>query len=223
MIRVVVAGAAGRMGSLVVPALAAAEGLELAGTLVRGSDAAAIFELCRPDVLLDFTVAAASRELGPLAGERGICPVIGTSGLTPADVAALGAACRHGGVGGLVVPNFSIGAVLQMRFAEQAAARLPCAGIRETHHPGKKDSPSGTALATAHRIEAACGRAPPIESQRREGLVALQEIDYSQPGERLSLVHEVTDRRAYLPGILLAVRSVRGLRELVVGLDALLG
>jgi 4-hydroxy-tetrahydrodipicolinate reductase len=223
VIRVVVAGAAGRMGSLVVPALSQAEGIELAGTLVRGSDAVAIFELCRPDVLVDFTIAESSRELGLVAAERGICPIIGTSGLTPADISALREACRHGGVGGLVVPNFSIGAVLQMRFAEQAAARLPCAGLRETHHPGKKDSPSGTALATARRIEGASGVLPPIESQRREGLVALQEVSFAQPGERLELVHEVTDRRAYLPGVLLAVRAVRGLRELAVGLDALLG
>ena len=222
MIRVVVAGAAGRMGSLIVPALSGAEGIELAGPLVRGSDAVAIFELCRPDVLVDFTEAAASRELAPLAGERGICPVIGTSGLTADDLQTLREACAHGGVGGLVVPNFSIGAVLQMRFAEQAAARLPCAGIRETHHPGKKDSPSGTALATARRIEGASGRQPPIESHRREGLVALQEVAFAQAGERLVLLHEVTDRRAYLPGVMLAVRAVRGLRELVVGLDTLL-
>lgn len=222
MIRVVVAGAAGRMGSLVVNSFAAAEGVDLAGTLVRGSDAVAIFELCRPDVLVDFTVAASSRELGPLAAERGICPIIGTSGLTAADLATLREACAHSGIGGLVVPNFSIGAVLQMRFAEQAAARLPCTGIRETHHPAKKDAPSGTALATARRIEAAAGAPPAIESLRREGLVAVQDVSFAQAGERLQLVHEVTDRRAYLPGVLLAVRSVRGLRELVVGLDALL-
>jgi 4-hydroxy-tetrahydrodipicolinate reductase len=210
------------MGSLIVPALAQAEGIELAGTLVRGSDEVAIFELCRPDVLVDFTVAAASRELGPLAAERGICPIIGTSGLTAEDVETLREACRRSGVGGLVVPNFSIGAVLQMRFAEAAAARLPCTGIRETHHPGKKDSPSGTALATAARVAGASGSAPAIESLRREGLVALQEVGFAQAGERLQLVHEVTDRRAYLPGVLLAVRAVRGLRELAVGLDALL-
>jgi len=109
-----------------------------------------------------------------------------------------------------------------MRLAAEVAAHLPCTLIHETHHPGKKDKPSGTALATQRRIEAACGRRVPIESERRDGTVARQEIRYEQPGESFQLLHEVTDRRAYLPGVLLAVRSVRGLTGLSVGLDGLL-
>ena len=231
MIRVVVAGAAGRMGRLTVTTLRAEADVELAGTLVRGSDAAAVLALARPDVLVDFTLAAASREISLLAAERGISPVIGTSGLRDEDVARIAEACRRSGTGGLLVPNFSVGAVLQMRLAEEVARHLPCAGIHEVHHPQKKDSPSGTALATARRIRAAAAQAAgagggaadvPIRSERREGALAEQEVAFEQPGERLVLGHVVTDRQAYMPGLLLAVRSVRSLHGLHVGLDALL-
>jgi 4-hydroxy-tetrahydrodipicolinate reductase len=221
-LRVVVAGAAGRMGRLVVPFLAAADGIELAGTLVRGSDAAAVLEAARPDVLVDFTLANVSRELAPLATERGISPVVGTSGLSDADVGALRRACERAGVGGLLVPNFSVGAVLQMRHAAELAAVLRLAALREVHHPGKKDRPSGTALATARRVEQAGGGRVEIQSERREGALAEQELLFAGEGEEVTLRHVVRDRRAYLPGVLLAVRHVRALRGLHVGLEQLL-
>jgi 4-hydroxy-tetrahydrodipicolinate reductase len=221
MTRVVLAGASGRMGRVILPAVRTAAGLEIVGTLVRGSDAPAVFSLAQPDVLLDFTCAEASRELGPLAAERGISPVIGTSGLDPADVKALSEACLRARIGGLLVPNFSIGAVLQMRAAEAAARHLPPTEVRERHHPGKRDSPSETARATAARIDAASGGSVPIESERQEGLVAEQDVRFEQPGESLLLRHVVTDRRAYLPGILLALRAVQSLQGLHQGLDQL--
>jgi len=221
-IRVVVAGAAGRMGRIVVPFLSAAEGVEVAGTLVRGSDAAAVISLARPDVLVDFTLADASRELCVLAAERGVRPVVGTSGLRDADVAALRSACERAGIGGLLVPNFSVGAVLQMRACAEAAGHMKLAALHEVHHPGKKDSPSGTALATLRRIREAGGGEVAIRSERREGALAEQEVTFAGEGEELGLRHVVSDRRAYLPGVLLAVRRVRELRGLHVGLDALL-
>lgn len=222
MTRVLIAGATGRMGHVILPALRAAADVEIVGTLVRGSDAPAVLGLAKPDVLLDFTCAEASRELGLLAAERGISPVIGTSGLAEADVHSLRTACQRTKVGGLLVPNFSIGAVLQMRSAEAAARHLPPVVVRERHHPGKRDAPSGTARATAARIDKVTSGSVPIESERRDGVVAEQDVVFEQPGERLVLSHLVTDRRAYLPGILLAVRSVRDLVGLHVGLDALI-
>jgi len=226
LIRVVVAGATGRMGRLALATLQAAGDMEVCGTLVRGCDAAAILELARPDVLVDFTLAPASRELGPLAAERGISPVIGTSGLSPADVDLLREACEHRKVGGLLVPNFSVGAVLQMRLAADIARHMPCLGIHEAHHVGKRDSPSGTARATAAAIAAVTGTTPdrpvPITSERRPDALAEQTVSYAQPGESLELVHKVTDRSAYMPGLMLAVRRVRALRGLHVGLDGLL-
>jgi len=227
--RVLLAGAAGRMGRVVLAALRTADDVELVGTLVRGSDAPAVLRLARPDVLLDFTRPEASRELGLLAAERGISPVIGTSGLAEADVHSLHNACLRSKVGGLLVPNFSIGALLQMRAAEAAARHMPPIAVRERHHPAKRDAPSGTARATAARIDAASAHlaatregAVPIESERREGVLAEQDVLFEQAGEQLLLRHVVTDRRAYVPGILLAVRSVQGLVGLHVGLDALI-
>ena len=133
------------------------------------------------------------------------------------------AACRRGGVGGLLVPNFSIGAVLQMQFAEQLARWMTCDGIQETHHRQKLDSPSGTARATAQRVAAVSDSpVPPIQSERRDGNVAVQQVRFSGRQERVELVHEVTDRTAYMPGLLLAVRAVRDLDGLVVGLERLL-
>jgi 4-hydroxy-tetrahydrodipicolinate reductase len=121
------------------------------------------------------------------------------------------------------VPNFSVGAVLQMRAAECAARHLPPRVIRERHHPDKRDAPSGTARATAARIDAVTGGAVPIESERLADVIAEQDVLFEQPGEELLLRHVVRDRRAYVPGVLLAVRAVRSLRGLTVGLDALVG
>ena len=223
MIRVVVSGAAGRMGALCCDALERAPDLELCGRLVRGDDPAAVLDGSSPDVLLDFTLADASPALVAAAVERGIAPVIGTSGWPAAAVTALGAACAARDLGALLVPNFSVGAVLQMRFAAQAARWLACTGISETHHTGKRDAPSGTARATAEAIAKAGGPVPEITSARRDGLVAEQVVGFEAEGERLELLHHVGDRRAYLPGVLLAVRGVRDLDGLSVGLDVLLG
>ena len=160
---VVVAGAAGRLGRLAVEAITAAEDLSLAGMLVRGDDAAAVLKNTRPDVFLDVSLMPDSAALSTLAAERGSAPVVGTSGWSESGVAALAAACEAGGVGGLLVPNFSPGAVLQMQLAERLARHLACTGIHEVHHPAKQDSPSGTARATAARI-ARRQEAPPITS-----------------------------------------------------------
>ncbi len=239
-LRIAVSGAQGRMGAAVCRALEDCDDLALVARLDSGSDAAAEFSRTAPDVLVDFTIAAASRRLGPLAASLGIAPVIGTSGLTDDDQRALRDACRQGEVGGLVVPNFSVGAVLQMRFAEEAARWLACDEVREVHHTGKRDSPSGTARATARRVARAAdsrlggsaatgdGREDaaiviPILSERRDGLVARQDVHFSAPGEWLQLVHQVDDRSAYLPGVLLAVRRVGQLDGLHLGLEAVLG
>ena len=210
------------MGTLCCAALEQAPDLTLTASLRRGDDAQACLDRERPDVLLDFTLAAASQDLVAAAVARGISPVIGTSGWPEAAVERLAADCTALELGALLVPNFSVGAVLQMRFAARAAALLACQGIGEVHHTAKRDSPSGTALATAQAIERRAGARPPITSERRDGLVAEQRVVFGGPGETLTLVHHVDDRRAYLPGVLLAVRAVRGLDRLVVGLDALL-
>jgi 4-hydroxy-tetrahydrodipicolinate reductase len=122
----------------------------------------------------------------------------------------------------MLVPNFSFGAVLMMRFAAQAARVFPRAEIVELHHDAKRDAPSGTATLTARRIHDAGAPLPPIHSVRLPGLVAHQETIFGGTGETLTIRHDTLSRESFGPGILAAIRAVRGRRGLVIGLDALL-
>jgi len=221
VIRVVLAGAGGRMGRALRPALERAGDIEIAARLERGDDLDALVARGL-DVLVDFTRAEATRTFAPTLAAAGVAPVIGTSGLGAADREMLARACARGAVGGLLVPNFSIGAILQMRFASEAARWLACLGIHEVHHPHKLDAPSGTARATADLVARHQAR-PVITSDRRPGVLARQRVDFASDEEWLRLEHDVCDRRAFVPGVLLAIRHVRELGGLVVGLDALLG
>ena len=270
-LKVVVTGAAGRMGREVVRAVAEADGLELAaavdhhevgqdaGTLAGIAalgtpielDLAAVLERTRPDVLVDFTLP--SGVLGNLrtALSQGVSPVVGTTGLSADNLAEIDRLAREKGIGAFVAPNFAVGAVLMMQFAAQAARYLPDVEIIELHHEKKVDSPSGTALLTAQRIsearKAACvnplaapaglvEKAPgargarnevtgdvPIHSVRLPGFVAHQEVIFGGVGQTLSIRHDSIDRRSFMPGVVLAIRQVRGLTGLVVGLEHLLG
>jgi 4-hydroxy-tetrahydrodipicolinate reductase len=175
------------------------------------------------DVVVEFTVPAVV--LGNLARWRalGVHAVVGTSGFDEARLEPLAGRWGSGPPNCLVVPNFSIGAVLMMRFAEQAAPHFPSAAILERHHVDKVDAPSGTSLATAARMEAAGGVRPEIESERLPGVVAHQDVVFHGDGETLTISHDTTDRRSFIPGVLLAVRGVAGLSEPVtVGLEAVL-
>ena len=142
--------------------------------------------------------------------------VIGTTGF---DHGAIDRAAREAGVPCFHAPNFAQGAVLMMRFAEEAAKVFPRAEIVELHHEAKRDAPSGTAKATAARM----GTDPPIHSIRLPGLVAHQEVIFGGPGETLTIRHDTTSREAFVPGVLLALEKVRDLPAgLTVGLDAIL-
>lgn len=221
--RVVLGGVSGRMGRLVVAALAEQPEFTLVGGLSSTDDPQRLLRSDVADVYLDLTVASAARELAPMAARAGLSPVVGTSGLGEQDLANLAAACGAGAVGGIVVPNFSIGAVNQMLAAESAARHLTCDGIAEVHHAGKRDSPSGTARATARIIARTTGGAEPlITAERRDDVLASQSVTFSGDHERLVFSHTVEDRQAYLPGLLLALRRVRSLPGLVIGLEHLL-
>ncbi len=223
-LRVVVAGASGRLGRVAVEAIEAAPDLALVATYGRGDDLDALLAL-EPDVLVDATLAQASRSLAPRAARAGVRPVVGVSGLTDDDREALAHACAEGGVGGLIVPNFSLGAALALRAAEWIAEWLPCLGIDERHHLDKRDAPSGTALDTARRIAAASrdGTRPPITFERLDGVLAEHGTTFGTPAQTLRIEHVVRDPRAYAPGIVLAVRAVMDQRGLGLGLDSLLG
>jgi 4-hydroxy-tetrahydrodipicolinate reductase len=218
VIRVGVAGAAGRMGVTVCAAIAAADDLELSGRAdpQLGTSLAEILGDC--DVVVDFTEpdVALGNALACLGA--GVHVVVGTTGF---DVAALEGV---GGANAFVAPNFAIGAVLMMTFAAQAARHMAGAEIIELHRAGKLDAPSGTAARTAELMAAASGRAaPPIHSVRLPGLVAHQEVILGDLGQTLTIRHDSLERESFMPGVLLAVRRVGSLeRSPVVGLEHLL-
>jgi len=242
-VRVGVAGALGRMGRAVCAAVSDANDLELVGGFDRFNvgepladltglskpagllydDLAAFYDNAKPDVVVDFTLHPATLDVAREALVRGISPVIGATGRSAEEEAALAALCEQRGVGGALVPNFAIGAVLMMRFAEEAARYFPTVEIIELHHDKKIDAPSGTARLTARRIATATGgSAVPIHSVRLRGLVAHQEVLLGGDGEVLTIRHDSLSRDSFMRGVVLAVRQVRKAPGLIVGLEGLM-
>lgn len=246
MTRVAVLGARGRMGSTSVEALEAADGIEVVAQvdvddsidLVASSGAEVALVFTTPDVALDQVLWCV---------ERGVHVVVGTSGFDGDRLRSVGTAVHErDGVSVLVVPNFSIGAVLLMRFAATAAPYFESVEVVEMHHPGKVDAPSGTAVRTAEMIAAArdeAGSAPipdattsdpdgargarvagvPVHAVRARGFVASQEVVLGGEGEILSLRHDSSTRESFMPGVVAAVRHVAERPGLTVGLDVVLG
>lgn len=177
---------------------------------------------CRPDVLLDLMTQPASFQISCAAVERGLPTVVGASGWSEERRAALAAMAQKANVGAAIVPNFSLGAMLLMRFAREAARFFPDAEIVELHHAAKKDKPSGTALETASRMESAGAKKPAIHSVRLPGLVAHQEVLFGRPGELLTIRHDSFDRESFVAGMLAAVRAVVNRRGLSIGLESVL-
>jgi 4-hydroxy-tetrahydrodipicolinate reductase len=201
-VKLVLNGRGGKVGRVLAQALEA-EGHELAEL----EDAEAMIDFTAPDVV-EANVRAAL--------ERGLPCVIGTTGFEHARVDAL---ARERGVACFHAPNFALGAVLMMRFAQEAAAYMPRAEIVELHNEAKKDAPSGTAKATAELV----GGEPAIHSVRLPGLVAHQEVLFGGDGQLLTIRHDTFSREAFVPGVLLALEKLPELSPgLTVGLDALL-
>jgi 4-hydroxy-tetrahydrodipicolinate reductase len=206
-VRICLYGTGGKVGSVLGPALRAA-GHEVVDGRADGPDGCdAAVDFTRPDAVLENAAACLA---------AGVPLVVGTSGF---DHEALDRAARDAGVPCFYAPNFAVGAVLMMRFAEEAARSLPRAEIVELHADTKLDAPSGTAKATAARM----GGEVPIHSVRLPGLVAHQEVILGGPGETLTIRHDTTSRAAFVPGVLRALDAVRTLPPgLTVGLEALL-
>ncbi len=197
------------------------------------------------EVAVDFTVIDAARENLAWCADHGVHAVVGTSGFEAAEIEALAKRFDTSAANAVIAPNFAIGAVLMMRFAEMAAPYFDSAEIIELHHDGKVDAPSGTAVATAERMAAASSEwAPdatttvtfegargatgpggiPIHSVRLRGLVAHQEVLLGKDGQSLSIRHDSFDRTScFVPGVVLAIRGVRERPGLTFGLDPLLG
>jgi 4-hydroxy-tetrahydrodipicolinate reductase len=262
MQKVGVVGAGGRMGQEVCRAVSEAADLELVAAIDPGHVGA---DVCGrtivgevnalgdlgAEVVVDFTIAEAVRHNVVHYAELGVHAVIGTSGLSDADMADMRA--RFSGTGGganaVVVPNFAIGAVLLLHFSRIAAPLMDGVEIIELHHDAKRDAPSGTAMHTAAVIEAARREAGSdalpsdpttdmvlagargaeasggvhVHSVRLPGLVAHEEVIFGAPGQSLTIRHDSYDRRSFMPGVLLAVRAVPDRPGVTVGLEALLG
>lgn len=258
-ISVVVCGAQGRMGREVVNAVLKDPELELVGgadpramedhlpgprgPIPLARDLPSLLSRCRPDVMVDFTQPEAAMGNVRTAMAAGARPVVGTTGLTQANLAEIAELCRQHNLGAVVAPNFALGAVLMIRFAQLAAPYFEYAEIIELHHEQKADAPSGTAVATAQAMVAARGRdfahAPTLKetlphargatlggvalhSVRLPGLVAHQEVILGGLGQTLTLRHDSVSRESFLPGVILAVKRVPQLSGLVYGLEGLL-
>ena len=237
MQRVAVLGSAGRMGSEVCRAVEADDELELVAAVDAGDDRRAITD-AGADVCVDFTLPDSVKGNVLWLLGQGVHAVVGTTGLAEADLAEIEAAT--GPANAFVAPNFAIGAVLMMTFAQQAAAHLPDVEIIELHHDRKVDAPSGTALRTAELIAAARGEQPDvpgpagnpargrteeglaIHSVRLPGLVAHQQVLFGGTGETLTIRHDSLDRSSFMPGVVLAVKAVPQRPGLTVGLEHLL-
>ncbi|HEX6418724.1 MAG TPA: 4-hydroxy-tetrahydrodipicolinate reductase [Acidimicrobiales bacterium] len=260
-VRVGVFGAGGRMGSTVCRAVAADPELELVGAIdphhsgldlrhVTGVDVpdlhidpdASALEGGGVDVVVDFTIVDASRGNLAWAARHGVHAVVGTTGFTEDDHVRLRGQFTRSNC--LIAPNFSIGAVLMMRFAELAAPWFETAEVIELHHDQKVDAPSGTAMLTVERMARASGdwaadpterevlpgargaRGPagiPVHSVRLRGLVAHQEVLLGTTGQSLTIRHDSYDRASFMPGVVLAVKQVAERPGLTIGLDTLLG
>jgi 4-hydroxy-tetrahydrodipicolinate reductase len=219
-------------------------------TLASGSrlplyrDLTRAIEDARPDVVVDFTHPDATAHAVQAALPRRVAMVVGTSNLSETTRGDLERLCTEHRVGAILAPNFAIGAVLLMHLARMAAPYFESAEIIELHHDAKADAPSGTALATAQAMVAARERpfaraqtqkqtlpetrggaweGVTIHSVRLPGLVAHQEVLFGTRGQTLTLRHDSMSRESFMPGVLLAIRKVRELDRLVVGLEPLLG
>ncbi|HEY8526022.1 MAG TPA: 4-hydroxy-tetrahydrodipicolinate reductase [Acidimicrobiales bacterium] len=260
-IRVGVFGAAGRMGRTVCQAVASDPELELVGAVdphhagldLRHAVGVDVPEVhLDPDpsalvdkgveVVVDFTLLEAARRNLAWAAENGVHAVVGTTGFTEDDYAGLRKAFTRSNC--IVAPNFAIGAVLMMRFAEMAAPWFETAEIIELHHDQKADAPSGTAMLTVQRMAEASadwgddptsnevvpgargGKGPggiPVHAVRLKGLVAHQEVLLGTTGQSLTIRHDSYDRSSFMPGVVLAVKQVADRPGLTIGLDELLG
>ena len=241
VLRIIVNGAHGKMGRLACDAIQQHSGFELSAGLSRADNLKQAIVDTAADVVVDLTRADCVYENVLTIIEAGAHPVIGTSGLHPDQMSALKVLCDEKKLGGLVVPNFSIAAVLMMRFAKMAAPYLNHVEIIEAHHPQKFDAPSGTAIRTAQILSKARTKETqplnihesikgvrggvcedvPIHSIRLPGIVAEQQIVFGSLGETLTVTHRSIDRACFMPGLLLCCEKVQQLNTLYEDMDIL--
>jgi 4-hydroxy-tetrahydrodipicolinate reductase len=234
MIKIIVNGAKGRMGQESVLAISKESDLQVVYECDHGDDLEKIIDQKKPDVVLDFTVASTRLENAQKIIGKGVRPVIGTSGFKQEEVEILSRKMKEKKIGGIIAPNFAIGAVLMMKFAKEAAKYMSHVEIIELHHDKKEDFPSGTALKTAELIaenletnleadaRAVYHKGIPIHSVRLPGFVAHQEVIFGGPGQVFTLRHDSINRESFMPGVVMSCRKVMELDCLVYGLENIL-
>jgi len=242
MVKVIVNGAKGRMGGEAVKAITNDSELELVAECDFGDDLATLIKQTGAQVVVDLTAASAGYTNTQTILNAGACPVIGTSGFLEQQVQELQSLAKQKKLGGLIAPNFSIGAVLMMKFAVQAAKYLPDVEVIEAHSPQKEESPSGTGIRTAELISAARTKAATtcsdkeliegargaelnnvkLHSIRLPGVVAQQTVFFGGLSETLKIEHNSQHRESFMPGICLACKEVVKRSELVYGLEYLM-
>lgn len=242
-IRVLINGASGKMGQPAVKTISSDPDFILVGQTGRQHDLAAEIKNTKADVVVDLTNAEVVLKNLQTIITAGAHPVIGTSGLVAKQIKVLQEQCEKIKLGGIIAPNFSLGAVLMMKHAQEIAKYFPHVEIIEMHHDGKLDSPSGTAVRTAEMLavsrQESDGSAKiykdiipgarganyqdiHIHSIRLPGLVAHQQIMFGGVGETLTIRHDSIDRQCFMPGIVLACKKVQSLDRLVYGLEHVL-
>lgn len=260
MIKIIVAGFKGKMGATVVKMVADNEHFELIGVYDPFAEEKNLNEVpifsnlsvpvfrekeslakeLSPDIWIDFTAPSAAFENTKFALEQGIRPVVGTTGFSEDEVEKLKDISRKNKVGGLIAPNFAIGAVLMMEFSAKAAKYFPNVEIIELHHDNKLDAPSGTAIKTAEMIYEERGdqqqgnpdeketisgargadfKGMKIHSVRLPGLIAHQQVQFGHTGEGLIIRHDSYDRSSFMSGVALGCEKVIDANELVYGLE----
>jgi 4-hydroxy-tetrahydrodipicolinate reductase len=241
-IRVLVNGANGRMGQASVKAINDDPELTLVGNGSKQDNLAELIKELKAQVVVDFTNADAVAASVQTIIDSGVHPIIGTSGLLGEQVKQYQEQCAKLKLGGIIAPNFSLGAVLMMKHAQEIAKYFSHVEIIEMHHDGKLDSPSGTALRTAEMLavnfkpientkksrenipgaRGASHHKIPIHAIRLPGLVAHEQVIFGATGETLTLRHDSIDRVCFMPGVVLACKKVIALKELVYGLEHIL-
>jgi 4-hydroxy-tetrahydrodipicolinate reductase len=229
-IRVIINGAQGRLGRVAVNALATLTGFELVAQCTRADNLLAAIKQHTPQIVIELTSAESVYANSELILSQGVRPIIGATGLTQEQIIRLQNMAAEQSIGGIIAPNFSLGALLLMRLAKMAAPYFSHVEIIEMHHEQKKDAPSGTALLTAAMINqqglqnsrATDMLAIPIHSLRLPGVLARQQVIFGAPGETLTLDHNTQNRDVYSQGIRMACEKVMNLNQLIYGLEQLL-
>lgn len=241
-IKVLINGAKGRMGLACVKVIEDDVRFSLVGCPEKNSDLILEIQRSHCDVVIDFTNAAVVFDNAKKIIAADARPVIGTSGLKTDQIELLQNECRAKKLGGIVAPNFSLGAVLLMKYSREIVKYFPDVEIIETHHTGKLDSPSGTSMRTAEMLaenrQTILAKKPlhenvvgargalyqdiPIHSIRLPGYIAYEQVIFGAVGESLTLTHNSIDRACFMPGVILACEKVMGLQEMVYGLERIL-